>query len=233
MVSKLFVSDYDHTFSCEDSIQENIQSVQKWKNASNLFVFATGRTCISFQRVVKQYQLSYDYVILNHGAVVQRQDGTILQFTPILRDSFNRLVIYLKSFPYAINIRYVTPYQEDASFIDDSIVEVLLEFDNAIDGESIYTKLYSCFRSLFHIYLFSNCIEIVSIHVDKSMAIEFLSTLLSCKSVFVIGDNYNDLSMIRTFHGCCVENAVEEVKRISKKVYADVSSYIEDLLQLE
>ena len=56
---------------------------------------------------------------------------------------------------------------------------------------------------------------------------------MSKENIFTIGDSYNDIEMIKNFNGYCVNNAKEEIKKISQKQYKSVSKLIEELLGKE
>lgn len=233
-MQKIFVSDYDHTFSPVEYITGNINSLCKWREQGNLFVFATGRCSYDFQKVVDQYGLSYDYVLLDHGAIVQTERGELIRVSSIDREIISQFITYVKLIEdVSIRVRYVTPFKKDASFVDDQITKIILEFEDMDIMDDIYAKLYQQFKDVLRMYVFSSAIEIVSIDTDKAKALMFLCENFAPENVYVIGDSVNDLPMIQQFQGSCVEGALEEVKRVSKYVYRSVSDYIEDILKEE
>ena len=76
-------------------------------------------------------------------------------------------------------------------------------------------------------------LEIVSINAGKCNSIAFISNLenIILEGIYVIGDNYNDIEMIKRYAGYCMTDAIEEVRRISKKEYQSVYNLIEELIE--
>ena len=56
--------------------------------------------------------------------------------------------------------------------------------------------------------------------------------LISVKdNVYTIGDSYNDVEMIEKFNGYSIENAKEEVKKVSKGECSSVSKLIKKIIK--
>ena len=76
---KIFVSDYDQTFYLNDEdIEKNKIAINEFRKKGNIFVIATGRSYFDFQNKVDEYNLNYDYVIINHGATILDKNNNIL-----------------------------------------------------------------------------------------------------------------------------------------------------------
>ena len=81
---KIFVSDYDQTFYLNDEdIEKNKIAINEFRKKGNIFVIATGRSYFDFQNKVDEYNLNYDYVIINHGATILDKNNNILINFPI------------------------------------------------------------------------------------------------------------------------------------------------------
>ncbi len=71
---KIVVSDYDNTFyRNDDDIYTNKQAVKGFMRKDNVFVLATGRSYLSIIDEIKKYHLEYQYLVLCHGAVIDRK----------------------------------------------------------------------------------------------------------------------------------------------------------------
>ena len=74
-------------------------------------------------------------------------------------------------------------------------------------------------------------LEIINKKCDKSFGVSELKRILNLKdeNIFTFGDNQNDYLMIKNFNGVAMENATDEVKKVSKfitkSVYEDGVSY--------
>ena len=52
-------------------------------------------------------------------------------------------------------------------------------------------------------------------------------------NVYAAGDNFNDIVMVEAFHGCAVENAVQELKDVAEYIVEDVGKIVSMILDKE
>ena len=77
---KILVSDYDNTFFRDDKeIKENMLKVEEFRRKNNLFIIATGRSYYDFNRALKEYDIKYDYLIINQGATILDNKNNIIE----------------------------------------------------------------------------------------------------------------------------------------------------------
>ena len=77
-MKKVLISDYDQTFYLNDEdIEKNKIYVEKFRKEGNIFVLATGRSYYDMQRKIEQYNIKYDYLIINHGASILDENDLI------------------------------------------------------------------------------------------------------------------------------------------------------------
>ena len=71
----------------------------------------------------------------------------------------------------------------------------------------------------------------INIHCDKVVGIKVIQKIKQLKSndVYTIGDDINDLRMIKEYNGYSLFNAKEEVKNCSLKNYERLEELINDL----
>ena len=75
---ELLVSDYDGTFyRSDEEIEQNIKYVERFRKKGNLFVIATGRSYLDYMEKEKKYAIKCDYVILNSGATILKDDKIV------------------------------------------------------------------------------------------------------------------------------------------------------------
>lgn len=81
---KMLVSDYDQTFYINDiDIEKNKMAVSEFEAKGNFFLIATGRSYLDFKNKAEAYNISYNYVILNHGATIIDSNDNIIYNSPI------------------------------------------------------------------------------------------------------------------------------------------------------
>ena len=72
---KVLVSDYDRTLYRDDEeIKLNVESINKFIKNNNIFIIATGRSELDIKTVIKKYNINYNYLIVNHGASIIKND---------------------------------------------------------------------------------------------------------------------------------------------------------------
>jgi Cof subfamily protein (haloacid dehalogenase superfamily) len=229
----------DRTISDKDK-----EAILKAKELGVKFVPATGRGFNSVQGTLKElglYDLENEYVIsYNGGAITENRGNRLLHFEGIpfeLAQEFYRrgldydvcIHIYTKDMVYAYN--YV---QEEIDYLAGRM-EVIEIFDRNIDflkGQDIVKALYmnTDFAYLKKIeedlkditqnvdvsFSSNRYIEFNHQGVNKGQGLLSLAELLGVKreETIAIGDNYNDLSMIKAAGlGVGVQNSAEGMKK--------------------
>ena len=66
--------------------------------------------------------------------------------------------------------------------------------------------------------------------INKAVAIKKILELENTDEVYVIGNGSSDIEMIEEFNGCAVKGSIDEVLKISKKVYSSVAELVEVIL---
>ena len=88
-----------------------------------------------------------------------------------------------------------------------------------------YNMCYKVFNEgEIHIYIYHK-------DISKSKSIELVSNLenISKNNIYTIGDNINDLEMLRDYNGYAIASAKEEIKEIAGNNIASVSCLIRKL----
>lgn len=72
-------------------------------------------------------------------------------------------------------------------------------------------------------------IEIIFNKPNKAIAINWLIKYfnkINKNNVYVIGNGYSDIEMVKEFNGYCMTESIDELKKIAKKEYDSVSTLI-------
>lgn len=230
---KILVSDYDNTFFRNDKeIKENMLKVEEFRRKNNLFIIATGRSYYDFNRALKEYDIKYDYLIINQGATILDNKNNIIENYTIdekvkdmiaedlkLNDEETMFACSILESRVSIKNEKITKIHKGYETID--IARKMNEFINNKYSSSVNSYLITT----------SNSIEIISSMTNKAKAISKIAEIenIDKQNIFTIGDSYNDIEMIKSFNGFCVENAQQEVKDVSIKVCSSVSELINEL----
>ena len=230
---KILVSDYDNTFFRNDKeIKENMLKVEEFRRKNNLFIIATGRSYYDFNRALKEYDIKYDYLIINQGATILDNKNNIIENYTIDEKVKDMIAEDLKlndeETMFACSI-----LESRVSIKNEKITKIHKGYENIDIDRKMNEFINNKYSSSVNSYLIttSNSIEIISSMTNKAKAISKIAEIenIDKQNIFTIGDSYNDIEMIKSFNGFCVENAQQEVKDVSIKVCSSVSELINEL----
>lgn len=216
---KVLVSDYDQTFYVnEDSIIKNKEAVDKFREKNNLFIFATGRSHIDFLRKVKQYNLNYDYVILNHGATILNNKEEVLFNVPIDSEIISSIVNDL-DLDNSINHFFCNLENSRCNMNDVDITKINVKYDSYEKAMEIKNYIDEKYQNYVHSYIvISGALEIVNSKINKAVAISKLVDILNLNKddIYTIGDGYSDIEMIKEYNGYCMKDSIDILQKYCK-----------------
>lgn len=229
----------DRTISKED-----IEAIQQAKALGVKFVPATGRGFNTVDSTLKDlglYDLENEYVIsYNGGAITENKGSKILHFEGISFELASELYkrglqynvcihVYTKNMVYAYNylqeeIDYLAGRMEVTEIFEDNIDFLRdQEIVKCLYMNTDYTYLKKIENDLKEItsgidvsYSSNRYIEFNHKGVNKGAGLLSLATILGVdmKDTIAIGDNFNDLSMIKAAGlGVGVQNTIENMKK--------------------
>ena len=230
---KILVSDYDNTFFRDDKeIKENMLKVEEFRRKNNLFIIATGRSYYDFNRALKEYDIKYDYLIINQGATILDNKNNIIENHTIDEKVKDMIAEDLKLNDEETMFA-CSALESRVSIKNEKITKIHKGYETIDIARKINEFINNKYSSSVNSYLIttSNSIEIISSMTNKAKAISKIAEIenIDKQNIFTIGDSYNDIEMIKSFNGFCVENAQQEVKDVSIKVCSSVSELINEL----
>ncbi len=234
--TKILISDYDNTFYKDDNdIKINIAKVKEFQEKGNIFVIATGRSYDDFYRKVNQYQIPFDYAILNHGGTIIDNHDNILYYNYFPK-KYNEILpkeLLLdkseKSFCCSI-------LESRVSFDYGPLTKVYVKYSKRDDAIKVTSLINQKYGYDLTCYLVGNSsIEIISNLSDKAKAIEFLINKLGFvkENIYTIGDSYTDIEMIKKYHGYAMNNSVKELLNVTTKHVDSVNILLDQLINLK
>lgn len=230
---KIFVSDYDQTFYLNDEdIEKNKIAINEFRKKGNIFVIATGRSYFDFQNKVDEYNLNYDYVIINHGATILDKNNNILINFPIK----NEIIPHIKNdlqLEKSIKGFCCSELESRVDFNHKSLTKINVRYNSKEEAMKINDNINAkYFEFVNSYYVTINSLEIISNKTNKSKAIDLLinKLKLSKENVYTIGDGYSDIEMVKNFNGYAMKKSVDELKKVAKKEYDSVSELINEIM---
>ena len=244
---KIIACDLDEKLISRDrSIsKENIEAIQRAKQAGVRFVPATGRGYNSVRNELKTlglYDLENEYVIsYNGGAITENKDERVLHFQGITFKEAQDLYIRGLSYDH-ICINIYTPDQvwvrnfypeeveylacrqpcteifgDDIEFLKEKEIVKAIYMNTDYDYlRKIQSQITDLTMDLDVSFSSNRYMEFNRKGVSKGKGLHKLADLLGVdiRDTIAIGDNYNDLSMIKEAGlGVGVANTVEAMKK--------------------
>lgn len=239
-MKKIIISDYDETlYTDEKSMLINIDMINQFRNKKNLFVIATGRNFDSLKQEIMKYNIRFDYLILNHGAVTLDSKLKVIGNSNINNNIVGSILkdkIVLKK--YIKSIKLFDIFNEDIESMSYFVtkVEIILADHKYIKKVISYiNNKYIGIR--FYVVEEDNysAIEIVSANTNKCSAIKkiLIKEKINSENVYTIGNGYNDLEMIEEYNGYGMKNSEQRIKKAASKLYDNVSDLIKKEFELD
>lgn len=230
---KVIVSDYDQTFYLDDTdIKINIDKIKKFRSDGNLFIIATGRCYLDFINKVHQYNLEYDYVILNHGTTIMDNKDNVISNYPMDDDLIKNIINDL-DLDNSVSHFFCNLENSRCSSDDKDIIKINVKYENRNKALEIKKLLDTKYLNDVNSYVvMSGAIEIMSSKVDKAFAINELVEKLNLneKDIYTIGDGYSDILMLKKYNGYCMKDSIENLKGICKENQVDSVSKLIDII---
>lgn len=226
----LVASDFDGTLYVNDIniINKNIEYINKLRENNYLFAIITGRG-LSIIELLKKYNISYDFLICENGAIIYDNKDNILYSCYLEQDDIDSTIEIIKKYNLKFIIdtgdKYITDLNQKFSnvasiFLDRKTINDVNEMLKIIKEN---TNTYS--------YISPNWINIVNMNVNKKKTLEKLETILENKyKICPIGDAINDVEMISFFDGGVMKNHEKELDNLPNKNYDTLADYIKELI---
>lgn len=246
-------SDYDATLYVNSQIsEEDIEAIKKFQEAGNKFAINTGRHLDSVYYECDKYGLSPDYHIGNNGNIITDKDRKVIYVSEFSNNLALEIVDYFESH-LSDHVYFISAnngfsfgrriFNEGSGFLEehmDKIEPYLRKPINTMFAQvmikdhtkEIADQLNEYFGERATFFNNDPYIDIVEHLNDKATAIDFLvdNYDIDKDSVYTIGDNFNDVTMIASFNGYAVDEASDYVKSYAKGTIKGVADLIDLIL---
>lgn len=224
---KILASDFDKTLYIEekDKLIKNIEAIKKFIISGNLFCIITGRNYSDLKILLNKYNIPYSYLICQDGAKIYNNMDYCINTVPLDSDVVNEICDLLdsKDYPYYLDDGYnITTNRDDC-------VKIVVECNDEVMGKNIIESI----RNNVDVYIYKSNrhVNIVSKDVNKSNSLNKLIELekLNRNDIYVIGDDINDVEMLKDFKGAVMRGHSDSLDNTDKKEYNYLYEYIEEL----
>lgn len=221
---KLLASDYDKTLKNGSIILKlNLKYLKKFIQDGNIFLLNTGRPYQSIKKEIIKYNIPYHYLSCNDGNILFNHKDQVIYISNLEKIIEKELLDLTNIFNFQIiPIKYLSNVLEYEIIISKLNKLFLLNLDKIMIK---YNMCYKIFKEKeIHIYIYSNL-------VSKSKPIDYIKKKenIMDTNIYTVGDNINDLEMLRDYNGYAMYHASKEIKEIAGNTCFSVSNLIRKL----
>lgn len=228
----ILFSDFDGTLCPRDNkkvFHENLVAVQKFRKAGNIFCLATGRSLSSLKRQWTDCQNYLDYIILDNGSVCIDNHEKVI-FEHKIPHHTAQAILRQAIFSHETQTKFGLVYYHDMTerqSLDGDVTKIrcwvrndktAIKITETINCDfSEYAKAFpmldvfpSGLSWLDTSVGFTAFVDIVPRDAGKERSVAKLARLLNfdIKQVVTVGDDTNDLEMIKEFNGYAMKKSV-------------------------
>ena len=239
---------------------KTIEAIKQFRKKGNLFGVVTGRSYIWAYPIFKQQNtFEFDFILSDNGAQCVDKDGNFVFSNKIkaYKGFAKDFVMTVLNFGEGVeesgicfetsryNFEAANPDGNDGYYSDYSVLDELNEKDefvmvNAVcKNDEIASQLKKALVEKFGKYICpaqnGRCLDITANGINKASGIGQYAEIMGVESdnIYSAGDNYNDIVMVKEFHGCAVKNAVSDLKDVAEFIVDDVGDIVNMILSKE
>lgn len=247
---KLIASDFDGTIGTGGQLKKDIEAIEEFRRRGNLFGLVSGRNIAGLRKMRERTGVPVDFLLSDSGGTCYLGER-LLFCAQASKEVFWPLVSYLmsrRSGLVAVNrvdgsdmlyYRHSDGREEYAprrsEWTERSFPQMSGLFADyeacalrAKELEALFPRLTALPND--------DCLDIVPKGRDKAVGVGELAGHFGVEkeNIYVVGDNFNDLAMLRSYRSFAVANAPLEVQKCATMgVIPHVSDMIERVLKEE
>ncbi len=242
---KIIGSDYDGTLNHNGIDDEKKNAIEQWQKAGNIFAVISGRGPVDILKIYKEKQFGCDYLVADNGAVIMKTDGSVVSEVrcdgniayPLLKLLFDSGCPFGEvhtAFPcraYADE----KDCKEAGEYTQENMPDIpyFTQISTMLDDFETSAKVTSFVREKFGDKLNplqnGRCIDIVRSDMNKAKGLYRLAEIAGAEygDIIAVGDNINDMDMIKEFRSYAMENGVDSVKESATYITKGITELIE------
>ena len=199
----VLVSDYDGTLKTRiHDLKINIREIQKFREHGNIFAIATGRPFSSIVKEINKHEIELDYLACNDGAAIFDNDFNQVKAHYLNPEQLTFISSLIGEYPYLSLGRFFSPKEIIQSPIEEPI-EIEIIKNPGTSFKPFINNLRLTYPSLH--YFKAGTSLFIKGNVTKSTAVAEITNCLPFevpkKHIYTIGDEVNDIEMIRDYNG--------------------------------
>ena len=247
---KILGCDYDGTLNQNGITDAKLSAIEKWRAAGHKFGVVSGRGKDFRMTLAHNFpQLKMDFFAAFNGGYIMDENGAIIYEARCNEISLPEFAADLFAwgckFLHVNEKRYiclVARVEDRPSYISEDDVclierlptvdyfnQISLELPSVEDSSRVTEKIKQKYAKRLTPLQNGPCIDVVPVGVNKAQGMYRVMEFFGCTygNVITVGDNINDIDMIREFHSYAMANGVEEVRKMADGIVSDVTELLE------
>ena len=248
---KILGSDLDGTFSHGGVGEAKLAAVRAWRAAGHKFGIISGRGGQYLPELLGSYPgLELDFFAACNGGYITDMEGRVLHEVRCDTVSVPKFAADLSAwgckYIHVNGKQYfcaVAKSEDRPSWISeketiliadippiDYFYQISVAVSTSEDAAALVKQIRESYGKWLNPLQNGTCIDIVPNGVDKAKGMYFVMDLFggSYDDVIVVGDNVNDMDMIREFRSYAMTNGVDEIKKLATYTIDDVVDLIKE-----
>ncbi|MBO4982727.1 MAG: HAD-IIB family hydrolase [Clostridia bacterium] len=238
---KIIASDYDGTINYQGKISDSDkEAIRRFRKAGHKFGIVTGRDVELATWIRQENGFEFDFLICCTGAFIKNGEGDVLYVKKGKVDSFFDIMIKkaleLNAGFFAVGDVLTKCFVDVLGKIPHDLSKIS-EFTHAncfFPKEEIAEEFAEYVRNNFSDKISAhrngNAVDMPPANTSKVTGIYEYASLFENPEIYAVGDNVNDIPMVKEFCGYAVSNAVDELKSVAKHQCNRIADMIDELL---
>ena len=241
---KIIASDYDGTLNHSGISEADKIAIEKFRKEGNKFGIVTGRDLEMATWVIydlEKVDIEVDFVICCTGGIILSFDGEIISAKKQKTGEYiNEILNYARTLSlgvFRVSNEMTTCYADRKNRIkqDFSAISEMTQanawFEKEEDAEKFLQYVIKNHKDDISIFRNGGSIDMPPYGVSKVSGIYDYASFYKDAKIYTVGDNLNDIPMIKEFEGYAVSNAKEETKKVAKHQCDRIADMIEEIMK--
>ena len=241
---KIIASDFDGTINYNGRVSdEDKAAIKRFRAAGNRFGIVTGRDAELSQWIRQGDNFEFDFIISCTGAFIRNGEGDVLYTkvgkTGAFLDEIVKKALELDSRFFTVGNGFTKCYVDTLGKIpyDFSMLSGFTHANATFPSDEIAQEFADFVNNNFSDKICAHrngwSVDMPPANTSKVTGIYEYARMFQNPEIYAVGDNVNDLPMIKEFCGYAVSNAVEAVKKEAKHHCNRIADMIDELMKGE
>ena len=247
---KILGSDYDGTLNHGGIGEEKLSAIRRWRAAGHKFGIVSGRSANFLETLLRMHPaMELDFFASCSGGYIIDREGKVLfearcdklpgrklvedligwgcRIIHVCGREYHLVIEGTEGLPDWVHQQKYCGLEElpEAEYFN----QVSVELESSRAAAAVVERIRQKYGDILNPLQNHICIDIVPFGVNKAVGLRHLTEVYGGREedVVVIGDNINDLDMIRAFRSYAMASGVQIVKDAADEIVSDVTELIE------